>query len=193
MFFHQNLQTCSFSNFEWQCNRRAIRVKNIKHPYSETVFAKPAVRTAQKCYLLISGLKWGKWSQCVRQTDKRSCPLALPRVLFSISWGGGDRVDFTETARWYQKHDSRCLHAQLTTHSSGLVEKVALVFQIEIGNQLATFNSGGKENKDVEKRSNTNKQSNNCSNSDMWSPWCYKITTEGLCLSEKLARFALSV
>lgn len=131
-------------------------------------------------------------SVCATDWQTQLSPRLTQGAVFN-KLGGGDRVDFTETARWYQKHDSRCLHAQLTTHSSGLVEKVALVFQIEIGNQLATFNSGGKENKDVEKRSNTNKQSNNCSNSDMWSPWCYKITTEGLCLSEKLARFALSV
>lgn len=59
----------------------------------------------------------------------------------------GKRV---EAAPQYQKHDSCCPYAQLTTHSSGLVEKAALVFQIEIGNQLPTFSGEGKESKDEE-------------------------------------------
>lgn len=54
------------------------------------------------------------------------------------------------------------------THSSGLVEKTALIFHIEIGNQLTTFNGGEKENTDEDAKNNTNKQSNNCSNSDIW-------------------------
>ncbi len=102
----------------------------------------------------------------MRQTDKCSNPPRLTRgaVFNKLK---RKRVDFTEAAPRYQKHDSCCPYAQLTTHSSGLVEKAALVFQIEVGNQLMTFNSGGKENKDEEERNNTNKQSNNCSNSDM--------------------------
>lgn len=84
------------------------------------------------------------------QTDKYSGPppLALPNQGAVFNKLRRKRVDFTEAAPQYQKHDSCCPYAQLTTHSSGLVEKAALVFQIEIGNQLTTFNSGGKENKD---------------------------------------------
>lgn len=98
----------------------------------------------------------------LQYTDKRSLTRG---AVFNKS--RGKRVEFSEAAPRYQKHDSCCPYAQLTTRSSGQAEKAALVFQIEIGNQLPTFNSGGKENKDEEERNNTNKQSNNCSNRDM--------------------------
>ena len=90
--------------------------------------------------------------------------LTLPEVLFLISWSG---KKLTKAAPRYLKHDSWCPYTQLTTHSSGQAEKAAPFFQIEMRNQLTTWNSWGKENKDEEERNNTNKQSNNCSHSDM--------------------------
>lgn len=43
------------------------------------------------------------------------------------------------------------------THSSGLVEKAALIFHKEIGNQLMTFNSEGRENEDEDARNDAHK------------------------------------
>ena len=64
-------------------------------------------------------------------------PLSLHKQGAVFNKSRRKRVDFTVAAPQYQKHDSCCPYAQLTTHSSGLVEKAALVFQIE--NRKSTY------------------------------------------------------